>query len=346
MTGAGLRVAFAGLAHSHPSTDAANVRALGAEVVAVHDTDAHASAEFALRFGGAAVGSLQELRALRPDLVIATPRTQEVVSLLEALSADAADAPVFVNKVIAATAGQLAACDRAIAAGRSAVGTSSPLRFAPALTAFAAQVAAAEVLSIRVRAQHDNAAFQLPGRVWQDDPRLGGGTLVTVGVHAWEMLDVVLPGAELHAARGWTRRSAGSTTRSEDVAGVSGALRVAGRADDVPMEVLVSGVPGPDAYSVEVVTAAGIRSVVLPMENPNESLGFHGLVGALLGAAAQGEVVAPWARARTVVANTIRAAEAARAQASWVPEPVASWVPEPVEGPPRPWVPEPVEGPP
>lgn len=336
MTGSALRVAFAGLAHSHPSTDAANVRALGAEVVAVHDTDAHASAEFALRFGGAAVGSAQELRALRPDLVIATPRPQEIVPLLRALSPDAGDAPVFLNKVIAATIGQLAARDRAIAAGRSAVGTSSPLRFAPALTAFAAQVAAAEVLSIRVRAQHDNAAFQLPGRAWQDDPQLGGGTLVTVGVHAWEMLDVVLPGAELRAARGWTRRSTGSTTRSEDAAGVSGLLRVAGRADEVPVEVLVSGVPGPDAYAVELVTASGIRSVVLPMEDPNESLGFHGLVGALLGAAARGEVVAPWSRARTVVANTIRAAESARAHGLWVPEPVASWVPEPVEGPQRP----------
>lgn len=316
MTGPRLRVAFAGLAHSHPSTDAANLRALGAEVVAVHDTDARASADFALRFGGAAVGSVEELCALRPDLVIATPRTQEVVSLLGALSVDATDAPVFLNKVIAATAGQLAACDRAIAAGRRAVGTSSPLRFAPALTAFAAQVAAAEVLSIRVLAHHDNAAFQLPGRAWQDDPRLGGGTLVTVGVHAWEMLDAVLPGAELRAARGWTRRSAGSTTRSEDVAGISGMLRVDGRADEVPVDVLVSGVPGPDTYSVEVVTAAGIRSVVLPTEDPNESLGFHGLVAALLGAAAEGEVVAPWVQARTVVANTIRAAEAARVHTS------------------------------
>ncbi|MHC9046711.1 Gfo/Idh/MocA family oxidoreductase [Microbacterium saperdae] len=332
MTGSGFRVAFAGLAHSHPSTDAANVRALGGEVVAVQDTDAHASAEFALRFGGAVVGSVEELRALRPDLVIATPRPQEVVPLLRALSADGADAPLFLNKVIAATTGQLAARDRAIQAGRGAVGTSSPLRFAPALSAFAAEVGAGEVLSIRVQAQHDNAAFQLPGRSWQDDPHLGGGTLVTVGVHAWEMLDVVLPGAELRAARGWTRRSAGSTTRSEDAAGVSGLLRVEGQADDVPVEVLVSGVPGPDAYSVELVTATGIRSVTLPTADPNESLGFHGLVRALRGAAAAGEVVAPWADARLVVANTIRAAEAARGQDPRAPEAQAPWTPEPVEG--------------
>jgi predicted dehydrogenase len=347
MTGTGLRVAFAGLAHSHPSTDAANVRALGAEVVAVHDTDAHASAEFALRFGGVAVGSVEELRARRPDLVIATPRPQEVVPVLRALSADAADAPLFLNKVIAATAGQLAARDRTIQASRGAVGTSSPLRFAPALAAFAAEVDAAEVVSIRVHAQHDNTAFQLPGRAWQDDPHLGGGTLVTVGVHAWEMLDVVLPGAELRAARGWTRRSVGSTTRSEDVAGVSGLLRVDGRADEVPVEVLVGGVPGPDVYAVELVTASGIRSLAVPMDDPNESLGFRGLVGALLDAAAAGGVVAPWAGARVVVANTIRATDAARAHGLWVPEPVegvpatqAPWVPEPVEG-----VPEPVEGP-
>ncbi|MCK2035223.1 hypothetical protein KZC51_03660 [Microbacterium sp. SSW1-49] len=57
-------------------------------------------------------------------------------------------------------------------------------------------------------------------------------------------------------------------------------LRVEGRADEVPVEVLVSGVPGPDAYAVVLLTASGIRSVVLPMEDPNESLGFHGPVGA------------------------------------------------------------------
>lgn len=313
MSASPLRVVFAGLAHSHPSTDAANVQGLGAEVVGVHDADARSSAEFAARFGGVAVSSVAQLRELRPDLVIATPRPHEVVPFLRALT-DGPGAPLFLNKVAAATGGQLTARDRAIAAAAVPVGTCSPLRFAPALRAFAERIRSEQVLSIRVRAQHDDAAFQLPGRSWQDDPALGGGTMVTVGVHAWEMLDVIAPGAELLDGSGWTRRSPGSTTRSEDAAGLAGTVRL--DSGEVPIQVLITGVPGPDAYDVEVVTASGIRSLTLSTDDANESLGFRGLASALLAEGAQRRVAAPWAEARTVVANTIRAASLARAPAA------------------------------
>ena len=310
MTGTPLRVAFAGLAHSHPYTDAANVQSLGAEVVGVHDEDAGAAEAFAARFGGTAAASAAALASLRPDLVIATPRPHEVVPTLRALGDGSA--PVFVNKVIAATTAQLAEIDRTVAESSAPVGTSSVLRFAPALTALAAEVGADDVLGVRIHAQHDNAAFQLPDRSWQDDPRRGGGTLVTVGVHAWEMLDVLLPGAALATGSGWTRARRGSPTTSEDAAGVDGRLRVPGAAREIPVQVLVTGTPGPDAYAVDVVTATGIRSVSLDVDDANQALGFHGLIRALLDAAPQRATAAPWAEARVVVANTVRAADIAR----------------------------------
>jgi len=318
MTGTPLRVAFAGLAHSHPYTDAGNVRALGAEVVGVHDADAAASETFVARFGGAAVAFADGLAALRPDLVIATPRPHEVVPVLRALGGGVA--PVFVNKVIAATAAQLAEVDRALAASSVSVGTSSVLRFAPALVTLAEEIAVDEVLALRVHAQHDNAAFQLPDRAWQDDPQRGGGTAVTVGVHAWEMLDVLLPGATLVAGSGWTRARRGSITASEDAAGIEGLLRVPGAAREVPVQVLVTGTPGADAYGVDVVTASGTRSVALDVGaegggDANEGLGFRGLIRTLLDAAPRGATVAPWSDARVVVANTVRAAEIARGDA-------------------------------
>ncbi|MFJ6533471.1 hypothetical protein [Microbacterium sp. NPDC091662] len=318
MTGTPLRVAFAGLAHSHPYSDAANVRALGAEVVGVHDADARAAEEFALRFGGAGVASVDALRALRPDLVIATPRPHEVGGFLRVLGGG--EAPVFVNKAIAATEARLAETDSALAASSVSVGTSSVLRFAPALAALAGQVAGDEVLALRVHAQHDNAAFQRPDRAWQDDPQRGGGTAVTVGVHAWEMVDVLLPGAALVSGSGWRRTRPGSTTASEDAAGIDGRLRVPGAEREVPVQVLVTGTPGADAYAVDVVTAAGIRSISLDVgggqgEGPNETLGFRDLIRALLDAAPRGLTVAPWHEARAVVANTIRAAGIARGEA-------------------------------
>ncbi|MCT9821206.1 hypothetical protein N3K63_13055 [Microbacterium sp. W1N] len=319
MTGTALRVAFAGLAHSHPYTDAGNVRALGAEVVGVHDADARAAEDFALRFGGAVVASAGDLSTLRPDLVIATPHPHEVGAFLRALGDGTA--PVFVNKVIAATALQLAEVDRAVADSSVRLGTSSVLRFAPAVRALAAEIsagpAAATVCALRVHAQHDNAAFRLPSRAWQDDPHSGGGTLATVGVHGWEMLDALLPGAALVAGSGWTRTRDGSATASEDAAGIDGLLRVPGAARDVPVQMLVTGAPGPDAYAVDVVTTTGIRSIVIGGDDgdANEELGFAGLIRALLDAAPRAVTVAPWDRARVVVANTIRGAEIARGAA-------------------------------
>ena len=349
MSGTPLRVAFAGLAHSHPYTDAGNVRALGAEVVGVHDADPAAAGEFAARFGGGAVASVEELAQRRPDLVIATPRPHEVAPFLWVLGGGSA--PVFVNKVIAATTAQLAEVDRAVAASSVAVGTSSVLRFAPALTALATSIRPVsirpvefDVLALRVHAQHDNAAFRrcpsdapvalsvaktaaerqevrreqgtgLSDRSWQDDPRQGGGTAVTVGVHAWELIDVLLPGATLVSGSGWTRVRRGSNTVSEDAAGIEGLLRVPGAQREVPLQVLVTGTPGPDAYTLEVVTADGIRSLALDVDDANTELGFRGLIRALLDAAAHGATVAPWTSARAVVANTIHAAEISRGQA-------------------------------
>lgn len=306
-----LRVAFAGLAHSHPLADAANARAQGCEVVGVHDADADAAAAFATRFGGVAVGGVDELRGLAPDLVIATPRPDEALPFLRALGAGRI--PVFFNKVVAATAEQLAAWDDEMRRASAPIGTASVLRFAPALLPFAARVSGADVLAVRVRAQHDNAGFPQPGREWQDDPQQGGGTLVTVGVHAWELLDAVLPGAELVDATGWTRTGSGATTHSEDAGGIDAIVEHDGAR--IPVQVLVTGIPGPDAYGIEVTTAAGAHSLELDVDDANTALGFAGLLTALVEAAREGRVAAPWRDARTVVAHTVRAAAIARGDA-------------------------------
>lgn len=308
-----LRVAFAGLAHSHPFTDAANVRASGGEVVAVHDADADAAAAFASRFGGSAVGSVDALRDLDPDVVIATPRFDEASPLLRALAMGRTGVPVFFNKVVAATRAQLTEWESAMEAASAPVGTASVLRYAPALTGFAEGLAGEEVLAVRVRAQHDNAGFQLHGRDWQDDPQRGGGTLVTVGVHAWELVHAILPCAELVDGSGWTRSRVGATTRSEDIAGIDAVVEHEGAR--IAVQTLVSGIPGPDAYGVDVLTASGSHTLDLDADDANTSLGFEGLIAALGSHALEGRVPAPWSDSRHVAANTIRAAEIARGHA-------------------------------
>ncbi|MBN8204808.1 hypothetical protein JF550_02420 [Microbacterium esteraromaticum] len=312
MTVRPLRVGFAGLAHSHPYTDAANALAEGAEMIAVYDADPGAAAGFAERFGGRVVATGAELLAQRPDVVIATPRPAETVPFLRELASADARMPVFVNKVVAATEAQFAAWERALVDVCAPVGTASVLRFAPALQRLARDLDGAEVLGIRVHVQHDNTGFQRGNRAWQDDPSCGGGTVVTVGVHAWEMIDVLLPGAMLGEASGWTRCASGSPTRSEDAAGVNGVVRPAIGGPTVPVQATITGVPGPDRYAVEVLTSAGVRELELDVDQANEHLGFAGLVRALLADAPAGRVPMPWVQSRVVVANTIRAAAAAR----------------------------------
>lgn len=317
------RVAFAGLAHSHPYTDAAGVLALGGEIAGVYDDDAEAATSFARRFGGAAVDSAEALTGLGPDVIIVTVRPDDAAGLIGRLAEGRGGRPVpmFANKVVAATLGQLEAWDQAATASPGPVGTASVLRFAPALMEFSAVLAEEELLAIRVHVQHDNVAFFEPGRSWQDEPRSGGGTLVTVGVHAWEMIDTVLPGAELCGASGWTRRRVASATRSEDAAGIVGALRPCGestsagsRRQEIPVQVLVTGVPGPDCYVIEAFTANGVHELRLDVDDALEALGFRGLIRAVLAEAAEGRVHAPWPTTRRVLQNCVTAAQAARGE--------------------------------
>lgn len=306
-----MHIGFAGLAHSHPFTDAMNALELGAEI-SVFDPDPRARADFAERFGCRAHDTLGELTASRPDLIIATPHPDQVV--LDVAHLAKAGTPVFLNKTVAASAAGLTDLDAAVAHGDpTLVGTSSVLRFAPALQQLRSSVSPESILSIRVLAQHDNAPFLLPHRRWQDDPGAGGGTLITVGIHAWEMLDVLLPGAELVGASGWTRRREGSATHSEDLAGVSGIMRLSsGEHRQVPVEALIGGLPGPDRYAIELATSRGLIAVELDVSDAAEELGFVGLVRAVMSAAEAGRSAVHWRDARVVVGNSIRAAEAAR----------------------------------
>src|SRR5699024_1787928 len=203
-------------------------------------------------------------------------------------------AVVFFNKVIAATDAHLAEWQEAVSSAPERVGTSSVLRFAPAIAALAERISDVEVWSIRVLAQHDIDMFLAPDRRWQDDPTVGGGTLVTVGLHAWEMIGRLLPDAVLDSGvTGWIQRSPQARTQSEQTAQMSGTLRLLdGRR--VPYSVLVAGVPGPEVYAIDVLTSNGMRSVRLSSSSPEESLGFKELAVALLRKAEQGLVVAPW----------------------------------------------------
>lgn len=311
-----LRIAFAGLAHSHPFTDAANLCALrerGANIafVAAYDSDASKLAEFTQRFEIPPVSSLDELSTAEPDLVIATPRPQEIAHAAERVLRDTA-AQLFFNKVVAATDEQLSQWTQAISGAPDRVGTSSVLRFAPAIEEIAERVRDTEVQAVRVLAQHDLNMFLAPGRSWQDDPAQGGGTLITIGTHAWEMIDTVFPGAVAEDdVSGWIHRSPHSRSASEEAAAMTGTF-VLPDGTRIPYSIVIGGSPGPEIFSIDVFTATELFRAEVQNGSPSHSVGYAELARTLLSRTSHSLATAPWRSAQIVIRNTIRTAQALR----------------------------------
>lgn len=312
-----LRVGFIGLAHSHPFSDAQNLQELGGDIVGVVEAEREISSRFSEQFSCPEFSSIKELcRAPnRPDILIVTPHPNSWHEYVA--GAIDSGAKVFFNKVLAANIEQLRYVEKLVAREQLGnISTSSVLRFAPQLEWLRHQHQDVELLSIRVIAQHDNALFKQRSRAWQDLPEEGGGTLMTVGIHAWEMIDLAVPGARLQKGVGWTRAFPSSGTRSEDAAGISGVLVAPHTGRSIPVDVLVSGVPGPDKYAIDLVHRNGIVSVELDQENTQVSLGFRGLIEHLISSTSKDQVLNGWCAARNVVSNSILAAQMARTEMS------------------------------
>lgn len=298
-----VRIGFLGVAHAHPAIDAANLRALGAELVGIADDDDPVRRrEFATRFGVPEL-TIAELVSLAPDAVIVTTRTALVPSLLPAVIN--AVPTVFVNKVVAATSYHLAALDGL----DGEFGTATPLAFAPAVRALVAGIRGRRVLGVRVLAHHDAAPFRSPGREWQDDPTDGGGTLLSVGSHAWQLVDAVLPEASLLAIDG--ELSWMDPRTSEDL--VQATARVRHDGSEVPVQLTVSGLPGDDRYELDVFTDAGFHSAVL---TDGAQFGFAELAAAVAHAARTGTTPYPWSSSRAAAANAVTAARLLRGTVS------------------------------
>lgn len=293
-----MRVAYAGVAHSHPFVDAENLGARGALPVGVWDADDDARRrDFAARFAAPESADLPALLALRPDVVVATPRTPRAAEV--ALACAQAGVPVFFNKTIAMDAVSLARWRALPPAPRF---TSSVLRFAPALIELRAATAGRPLRAVELIAQHDIAGFLQTDRRWQDDPAGAGGTLVNIGVHAWEMLDMLLPGATADILSA-TRVIGDVPTASELLATVHA------RVGDVPVTVTVSGVAGPDRYAARVWTDDGMHDLVLA--DDLDALGYGGTADAVVELAGGAVAVDP-ARTFAVYRNALTAARVAR----------------------------------
>lgn len=295
-----MRIALAGLATSHPFTDARTL-AQHAELVA-WEPDPERRARFLAEHPSARLtGDLAELLATGPDGVVLTVPTPDLADALTLVLADGL--PCLLNKPAAATPEQLRRIDAAAAAAPHRVMSSSVLRFAPAMAGL--EFDRDEVVAVRATVRHDVGLWATGYNPWQDEPPVGGGTLVTMGIHGLELL-VALLGEDVRLAGAATGLRHHAGLRSEDTAtlavcwgdGITGCVEVIG-ATDV------------ESYEVTVHLRAGeVRTVIEPGEDPVEGLGYRGMIEAFLGLVREGTSPVPWAQTRAIldVLTTARAA--------------------------------------
>jgi predicted dehydrogenase len=294
-----MRIAIAGLASSHPFTDA---RILGerAELVVYDDEPARMQRFLAEHPHASAVPEIADLLAARPDGVVLTvPTPQAAPALAEFLDRDL---PCFVNKPAAATTAQLEAIDLAVSRAPHRVLSTSVLRFAPALSSLAWE--RGEVLAASAVIRHDVSRWAKGHNPWQDDPAVGGGMLVTMGVHGIELL-VRLLGPDIHlvSAAAATRRY--TSLASEDTAVL--ALRWD---DGLPASVTFVGVTDRESYEVTVHTTEGEQRVVLSGGvEPEVALGYRGTLDAFLSMVDGAPSPVPWRETHAVLSALVRARE-------------------------------------
>ncbi|MFC7547691.1 Gfo/Idh/MocA family protein [Plantactinospora sp. GCM10030261] len=283
-----MRIALAGLATSHPYTDARTLRE-HAELV-VWEQDSDRLARFRAEHPDAAMASdLAALLATRPDGVVLTVPTPDVPDALARVLDQGL--PCFVNKPAAATAGQLARLDRVVSRAPDLVFTSSVLRFAPAFTTFT--VSSEDVLAVRATVRHDVGLWASGYNPWQDDPAIGGGIMVMMGLHGVELLVALLgPAVRLVGAARATRIH--HQLRSEDTS-----LLTLQWDSGVPGSVEVLGVSDGESYEVTVQTPAGERRVALT--GGADELGYRATIEAFIGMVRHGTSPVPWPETRAVL---------------------------------------------
>lgn len=188
-----MNFAVVGLAFSHPYTYTQILQRAGHRVTHVWDDDATRSSEFSERFGATPVDSPEAVPTEGIDGVILTARFPERVE--HSLLFIERGVPIYSSKPMAATADQLRNLVTAVRGTGTPLMTTSVLRFAPALHALRRHLDQGRLGTLSAAhaiSAHRIESYMSEPNIWQDDPLRGGGTIINMGVHALEMLSVLV----------------------------------------------------------------------------------------------------------------------------------------------------------
>jgi predicted dehydrogenase len=188
-----MRIAVIGLSYTHPYTYTKILQRMGHEVVHVWDDDPARLAEFSQQFGVPPLASPYDVPEGAVDGLILTARLPERIDhVLHYLQLGI---PIYSGKPMA---GQEHLIDQVVAAVHvtgTPLFTTSVLRYAPVLQALREhlrQGGMGTLVSVRSVAAHKIQSYMQEPNIWQDDPARGGGTVITMGVHALELLSALV----------------------------------------------------------------------------------------------------------------------------------------------------------
>lgn len=293
-------IGFIGLATSHPYADAATIIARHPDAaVQVWEPDPERMAVFLERFPQARVHeTLTGIVDAELDGAIVSVPPPGIALAVAAIAER--DFPAFINKPAAATLAQLDAVDAVVRPIAERVLSTSVLRFAEPVRQLAERIDLARVLSARAVVRHDVARWLAGSTDWQDDVEVGGGSIVTMGIHGMELL-VVLLGAdvEVTSSLGEVRHLHGLKSEDTAVIGLRWSNGILGTID-------VIGVTETESYSVALETVDGTVTIDLP-SGGTDPFGYEKAIDQFLGmvdASRRGRAVVspvPWAETRAIL---------------------------------------------
>jgi predicted dehydrogenase len=254
-----VNVAYVGLAHSHPYAYRQILERTGHRSVAVWDRDAAARAEFAKLSGARPTATIEEIPLAEIDGAILTGRLPERID--HALYFLDRGIPIYIGKPMAVTTVDLDRLTAAVRRTGTPLLATSVLRFAPVLTVLRRHLEAGtvgQIVAVRAVSAHKIDRYMEEPHVWQDEPEQGGGTLIGMGVHALEMLAVVL-GTNFRDVTCRTDRRFHTGSRSEDVA----FLQIAWDSGLLASAEVIGGV-NVEYYAIEVYGSERVIHIAIP----------------------------------------------------------------------------------
>lgn len=263
-----MKIAYVGLANSHPFTDAEHVVALRDDVeLHIWDEDASRMRRFVADYPDAvAHRSFDELLAAQPDGALITVPPNRVAPLARALLT--VGCAVAITKPAATCHDELASLEAAVSGYEERVLTTSILRFAPDLAAVTGPVE-----QVHVVAAHDIAYWAAPESRWQDE---AGGLVPMMGAHAFELLEAVL-GPTMRVTGCVASKASDLPLTSPDVA--SGTAR---NADGMRATFEIDGTVTGQSYRVEYTDADGRHSIQIGANGGADPFGSEAMTRHLL----------------------------------------------------------------